>query len=124
MKCPKCGSEMEAVTFHHVEVDRCTNCEGIWFDILEHEELKMIAGSEAIDVGDPEKGKRFNKIDRISCPKCQSPLIRMVDPTQPHIWYESCSVCNGLFFDAGEYTDFKEITLTDFFKRLKTKERK
>lgn len=124
MECPKCGSGMEQVSFHHVEVDRCKNCEGIWFDILEHEELKMIAGSEAIDVGDPEKGKKFNKIDRISCPKCQSPMIRMVDPRQSHIWYEACSVCNGIFFDAGEYSDFKDFTLLDFFKSIKSMERK
>lgn len=124
MECPKCSSEMEKVTFHHVEVDRCTNCEGMWFDILEHEELKTIAGSESIDVGDPEKGKEFNKIDRIFCPTCQSPMIRMVDPRQSHIWYETCSVCNGIFFDAGEFADYKDITIMDFFKGLKTGERK
>lgn len=124
MKCPKCSSDMEKVTFEHVEVDRCNGCRGIWFDILEHEELKVLKGSEAIDVGDPEKGKEFNKIDLIDCPKCKSRMIRMVDSRQPHIWYETCGVCNGIFFDAGEFRDFKDFTLLDFFKKLKAVERK
>ncbi len=124
MKCPKCSSDMEKVVFEHVEVDRCAGCKGIWFDILEHEELKVLAGSESIDIGDPEKGKEFNKIDRIDCPKCKSRMLRMVDGKQPHIWYESCTVCNGLFFDAGEFTDFKDFTILDFLKRLKTVERR
>ncbi len=124
MNCPKCQSDMEKVMFEHVEVDRCSNCKGIWFDMLEHEELKKLKGSEAIDTGDPEVGKEYNQTDRIDCPKCHSRMIRMVDRDQPHIWYESCGVCYGVFFDAGEFTDFKQHTLSDFFKSLKAKERK
>ncbi len=71
MECPKCSSGMEKVMFHHVEVDRCTNCEGIWFDILEHEELKTIAGSESIDVGDPQKGKE-NTPSNIALSSCST----------------------------------------------------
>ena len=44
------------------------------------------------------------------------PYGRMADRRQPHIWYESCKVCYGVFFDAGEFTDFKEETLLDWFK--------
>lgn len=124
MKCPKCESEMKRVTFNDIEVDRCDGCEGIWFDMLEHEELKQMKGSEAIDTGSPEKGKEFNKIDKIKCPKCHSAMIRMVDNSQPHIWYESCGVCYGVFFDAGEFSDFKDHSISDFFKRLKAKERR
>ena len=123
MKCPKCNSDMEKVTYHHVEVDRCTHCKGIWFDMMEHEYLQVVKGSESIDTGDPEIGKEFNKIDLINCPTCQSRMIRMVDRKQSHIWYESCAVCNGLFFDAGEFTDFKEHTFIDRIKGLMAKER-
>ena len=51
-------------------------------------------------------------------------MMRLVDSTQPHIWYEGCMVCNGVFFDAGEFKDFKEKTIADFFKDLFGKERK
>ncbi len=92
--------------------------------MLEHEELKKMKGSESIDTGDPEKGQKYNKIDKIDCPKCNSRMVRMVDSKQSHIWYEACNVCYGVFFDAGEFKDFKEYNFGDFLKRFKLKDRK
>ncbi len=34
----------------------------------------------------------------------------MVVAGQPHIAYESCGFCHGVFFDAGEFKDFREET--------------
>ena len=124
MDCPKCGHEMEQVIYGEVEVDRCTLCKGLWFDMLEHEQLKAVPGAEAIDTGDPEIGALLNRDDRISCPRCGGRMIRMVDPEQPHIWYESCGVCHGVFFDAGEFADYRRHTLADFFRRLRARERR
>ncbi len=98
-------------------------CRGMWFDMLEHEHLKAIEGSESIDIGSDELGERYNKIDHIKCPACKSQLIRMVDRDQPHIWYEACTSCYGVFFDAGEFRDYKERTIMDFFRDLFAKER-
>ena len=124
MNGPKCDADMEQVTYDTIEVDRCTSCKGIWFNRLESEILKKIEGFEAIDTGDVEVGRKYNKIDHIDCPECHTQMIRMVDAKQPHIWYESCTVCYGLFFDAGEFTDYKEETIMDFFRDLMTEERK
>lgn len=124
MNCPKCGSPMESLTYASVEVDRCTNCRGIWFDAMEREDLKHQPGSEAIDVGDPGVGRVYNEVDRIDCPVCHTRMVRMVDPKQSHIWFESCPVCYGAFFDAGEFTDYKEETLMDVVRTLFTPERK
>jgi len=123
MECPKCESEMEVVEYQGISVDRCTMCRGMWFDMLEHEHLKAIEGSESIDIGSDELGERYNKIDHIKCPACKSQLIRMVDRDQPHIWYEACTSCYGVFFDAGEFRDYKERTIMDFFRDLFAKER-
>lgn len=123
MECPKCNSEFKTIEYEGIEVDRCTQCEGIWFDILEHQELKKIKGSESIDSGNPAKGQAYNKIDKINCPKCKTQMIRMVDSRQPHIWYEACSICNGVFFDAGEFKDYKKYTFSDFMKSFKKNER-
>lgn len=123
MECPKCSSEMEKVAYQTIEVDRCTNCKGIWFDMLEHEKLKAMKGSESIDEGDPEVGKKYNEMGNIDCPVCQTRMVRMVDNIQPHIWYESCTVCYGVFFDAGEFKDYKEETVLDFFRDLRSKPR-
>lgn len=75
---------------------RCTQCAGLWFNIGEHIPLEDVA--ESVDTGSVEQGVEFNKIDRIDCPKCKMPLIRMVDAEQPHIWYESCKNCYGRFY--------------------------
>lgn len=124
MDCPKCGHPMESVEFEGIEVDRCTLCKGLWFDLLEHERLRELAGSEVIDCGDPDVGALFNQDDRISCPRCSAQMIRMVDSRQPHIWFESCGVCHGVFFDAGEFTDYKHYTPADLFRALRTGERR
>jgi len=121
MDCPKCSSIMEEVTYNGVVVDRCTWCAGLWFDLLEHNDLKQMAGSEVIDSGDAERGQRFNEVVRIDCPKCKTPMIQMVDAKQPHIHFESCPSCRGAFFDAGEFADFKEEKVSDFFKWWNTR---
>lgn len=123
MQCPKCRAAMAKVTYASYEIDRCSACKGLWFDMLEHEDLKNIAGSESIDIGDAEVGKETNAIDNISCPQCSGPMVKMVDHQQPHIWFETCHSCFGVFFDAGEFRDLKEETLLDFVKDLKTGQR-
>ena len=39
MKCPKCGFELETEEYHGIEIDRCTQCDGVWFDAGEVEQL-------------------------------------------------------------------------------------
>ena len=120
MNCPKCSAEMQPVSYENVEVDICTGCQGIWFDQFEAEDLKKIKGSESIDTGLPSKGIEMNDIDDIDCPKCRVKMVKMVDNKQSHIWYESCSQCYGLFFDAGEFSDYKSENFWDFFGDLFT----
>ena len=114
---------MEQVHTSFGDVERCLSCKGLWLDIQEFEDILDIA--EAVDIGDPEVGKELNKIDKINCPVCpNSKLLRMVDPGQPHIWFESCPSCYGRFYDAGELLDLSEYSISDFFKQFFVKERK
>ena len=39
MKCPKCGMQLEEITFGDVRVDKCFHCEGMWLDKGELEML-------------------------------------------------------------------------------------
>ena len=32
MKCPRCGADLKEREFHHVKVDECNECGGIWLD--------------------------------------------------------------------------------------------
>ena len=62
---------------------------------------------------------------RIDCPVCHTPMIRMVDLKNRKVWYESCPVCYGVFYDAGEFREHKEHHVFGFFRDLfDRKERK
>ena len=39
MKCPKCGADLAVEIYNNIEVDRCPECFGIWFDAGEVEAL-------------------------------------------------------------------------------------
>lgn len=118
MRCPKCESEFATFTYANVEVDRCANCGGIWFDAREKEDLEQIKGAETIDFGDKRVGKKYNEMRNINCPKCNVRMVRVADRTQFHIEYESCPTCLGTFFDAGEFKDLSELTDVERFKKM------
>lgn len=122
MQCPKCRSPMQAIDLLSARSQRCTNCQGLWLTMGENRLLKPLA--EQVDTGDAAVGERYNHIDRINCPVCTDrPLVRMVDPQQPHIWFESCSHCFGRFYDAGEFRDYAEHTFLEFLRDLDAPER-
>lgn len=108
LQCPKCYGILEAVVYADVEVDRCTKCKGIWFDAQEAHRLRKIQGSESIDTGDPKLGTQLNNIRNISCPKCSIGMTKMASLKRPYIRYEKCLTCYGLWFDSGEFKDYKE----------------
>ena len=39
MKCPKCGGDLKTEEYHAIQVDRCPDCLGVWFDAGEAEQL-------------------------------------------------------------------------------------
>ncbi|ERN42462.1 hypothetical protein KR51_00007710 [Rubidibacter lacunae KORDI 51-2] len=109
LSCPKCGDRFEVVVFAEIEVDRCIGCGGLWFDCEEVEHLKLAAGSEAIDVGDPQCGRQLDRLaSAVACPRCGDAMTRMLDMDAHAIWYERCCVCCGIWLDAGEFVKFKD----------------
>ncbi|MGB0692857.1 MAG: zf-TFIIB domain-containing protein [Pseudomonadales bacterium] len=119
MDCPKCQAEMQEHTLSTlsggVTIDRCMSCRGIWFDIGEAELLKDKWMADFIDDGDPAVGREHNEIRDINCPRCGKKMAELNDPVQTHIQYEACDE-HGLYFDAGEFTDYKYETLMDIFR--------
>ena len=118
MRCPKCRADMEPVRHDRVEVDRCSRCNGLWFDAGEIDALAGSNAAAAIDIGDARTGRRFDHVRDYRCPRCGGEVARLADPDQPHIRYESCLSCGGAFFDAGEFRDLSDRSFTDFLKRL------
>jgi Zn-finger nucleic acid-binding protein len=109
---------MEQVSINGTEIDRCSRCHGIWFDAGEVDVLSNKESAAAIDIGSAREGKRYNLVDHYHCPRCGGEMIQRVDSQQTHIHYETCSECDGSFFDAGEFLDLSQLTLSDYIKRL------
>lgn len=115
MRCPKCNEDMETVVYQDIEVDRCTNCDGLWFDASERDHLMRIEGSEVLDSGKPTATRSQNLMVNVVCPKCNEKMTHMVDDVQIHIHFEQCPNCGGQFFDAGEFRDLKDLTIVECF---------
>lgn len=116
-QCPKCHAAMERVVLGGDAVDRCVGCKGLFFTAEAHEHLLQTRGAEAIDTGAKYDEPR-DKVVRIDCPACHTRMIRMVDRDQPHIWYESCPVCFGVFMDAGEFREQKARPLLNLVRDM------
>jgi len=117
--CPKCAAPMERVEAAGVTIDRCRGCGGLWLDVLEKERLlKSKAGVAQADTGDPGVGSKLDEQTELYCPRDRSAMIHMVDPGQPHVGYESCTVCGGVFLDAGELHDLADFTLIERLRSM------
>ena len=115
---------MDPVTYAGITVDRCTRCQGIWFDGIEHRDLKKVKGSESIDTGSAKTGHKNDAMTGVPCPTCGLAMEVKPDPYQPHIHYDVCPAGDGVYFDAGEFRDFVKEDLGDFFKDLLAAKRK
>lgn len=119
MKCPKCAGELETADHAHIEAEGCTSCRGLLLKPESVDEVMLYSMIETyLDIGNPEIGKQFDRIDDIQCPHCKVDMIKQEDPVQIHIWTEKCPGCGRIFFDAGELTDLKYKTFSDFLMDL------
>lgn len=121
MECPKCSGKMLEKTLVTLEgkltIDRCENCSGMWFDTGEEKRLKKEWLSGFLDVSDPRESKGIVDKHDLLCPRCNKKMQTKNDLNQLHIKYEICER-DGIFMDAGEFTDFKHNTLLDIFRDM------
>lgn len=120
MNCPKCQGDMQELVVEDQTVDRCQTCGGMWFDLREHERIAAAArAASELDRGNAEAAARHNELRDVNCPRCKVKMLRLVVPGQAHIQYESCPVCHGAYFDAGEFRAYASAGgVTGFLKGL------
>lgn len=124
LRCPKDGARMTRLNAEGVTIDRCPVCGGVWLDLGELQALMDLKG-EAKDI--------IEKIDSLrtqgaggtvlpknqwKCPRDGTLLTSVRNTEQPHIEYELCTHCGGMFFDAGELRDLSRFTLIERLRRL------
>ncbi len=105
MICPACKHPMIVVEYKQIELDYCTNCNGVWFDageldlMLERVDLKPDAASGA---GIPGLSPARTDEKPRRCPVCRRQMRKESIGSGPKIIIDACPVNDGLFFDGGE----------------------
>ena len=89
LTCPGCGHAMRVEVLSKVEVDRCTRCGGMWFDVGEV--------SQAALCGVPPIGLRGPSTR--TCPLCRQALTL---GTIDRVEVDHCRTCQGTYLDADE----------------------
>jgi Zn-dependent protease with chaperone function/Zn-finger nucleic acid-binding protein len=100
MRCPHCSgpSLHQQTARHHVQVDVCSDCHGLWLDrgkIYEFTDQPR-ALEEQLD-----RGLRNRRPSAHTCPRCDVPLERGQLPDRDAT-VEQCPQCGGLWFEASQ----------------------
>ncbi len=105
MDCPVCKNAMITLELEEVEIDYCTECNGIWLD----------AGELELLLGEPEKAKHLLNSFKIDskcaekprkCPICDKKMQKtIVGSSKPTLLIDKCRRGDGLWFDRGELHD-------------------
>ena len=117
VKCPKCAAEFKPMTYTGHPVNRCTQCNGLWFAQSDFDKLRRDDWlADFIDEGSVREGRQHDQIMEVHCPECDARMKHIADEKQPHILYETCPNGCGVYFDAGEFKDLAQTTFWDKFK--------
>lgn len=90
LACPRCRTALRTRSFKGVAVDRCTRCDGIWFDAGE---LSRAARVALPPVSDRDESTH-------PCPRCRDPMWK--DRMGPVV-ARRCKGCAGVFLDGGAF---------------------
>ena len=102
MQCPKCYGDMDRVSESPVFVDRCNQCQGLYFDQLSLSLLDAMGDDTSIDSGDEEVGAEYDEMVYVECPKCDRIMDQRQLDEPVRIRFELCPSCHSTFLDAGE----------------------
>ena len=119
IECPKCYTRMKTIGVDDLHVDQCHRCGGLWINAVSKEQLLADPKAvKSIDTNPSAMGKRQDNITEIKCPHDHSTMIRMSPPQKKQVHYESCTICGGMFFDAGELREMTRVSLGQRLRSL------
>lgn len=123
MNCPKCLEPMAQLSVGGVQVDRCPQCGGLYFDATELGRLLTVRGAESIDAGALTWGHEPGEGPALYCPRCvehghRARMITLADADEVDARFDRCPACGGSFFDAGRFQALKHHAIGDFLHDL------
>ena len=116
MNCPRCDGELRNENYKGVEVDRCPNCEGMWLDYGELDQLE-----DTVFDKDEFKGSlKFRSFEsELACPKCGG-RMQLFNYRAYDLELDFCEQGHGTWLDAGEEKRVLEL-MKQRIKDLKRK---
>lgn len=98
MKCPKCNQELEIASYMDIEVNKCPDCGGMWFDYNEIDQVE----DSVFDEDDFKNTMITNlKSGEEDCPVCSSKMEKF-NYRWEDLELESCIHQHGFWLDKGE----------------------
>lgn len=118
MQCPKCDGEMRRVHDGDVNIDRCNQCGGLYFDQLTRARLPALEDKVAMDTGDEALGAEYNEMVYVECPTCDAIMDQRLLEDPVRIRFEICTSCHATFLDAGEFRQYLSPEYREHFIAL------
>ena len=107
MNCPRDGTGLTRATLGGIELDKCPQCDGIWFDRNEMETLRDAGLSHPEQqvhptAADPQLEKAETK-GFMRCPRCDDARLQGCTYTYLNpVRIDRCESCFGVWLDKGE----------------------
>jgi Zn-finger nucleic acid-binding protein len=99
MHCPRCNVELEVEQYKEIEIDRCPNCQGMWLDYTELDQLEDIA----FDVDELKGTMVYSpRTGELLCPRCKQPMKAFEYRAYYDLELDFCPGEHGFWLDAGE----------------------
>ncbi|OGE74441.1 MAG: hypothetical protein A3I07_00800 [Candidatus Doudnabacteria bacterium RIFCSPLOWO2_02_FULL_42_9] len=114
MKCPNNHESFQEIKFGNVKVDRCSECEGLWFNHDELRQAKDVQDEYAkwfdVDLWKDEKDFKSTSSTKL-CPIDNVPLYE-IDYGNSGVKIDACKTCQGIWLDKDEFKH-----LIDYIKK-------
>jgi Zn-finger nucleic acid-binding protein len=110
MQCPRCEGELKIEKYKDIEVDQCDQCNGMWLDYVELDELE----DTVYDDDEAKASLILRDYDsKLSCPRCEK-TMRAFGYRGWSLELDYCPDKHGYWLDAGE-----EKRVLELMKRRK-----
>lgn len=105
LACPRDKTPLTLGKEHGIEVDRCEQCGGAWYEFEELVALEATVSDDEHRSGTVEYAQRSSEI---ACPECNQPM-RAFNYRAYNLELDACPGEHGFWLDAGESNRVRDI---------------